>query len=120
MTSIIKCPDEVSGQSIELIKLNDHHVFPKKSGITLTNENSILNRTLIQESTNSETRKKKPSEYVDIMKQKLGSEEKVKDVLKTHLVEEKAFDAMKSDNYDDFLKARAETMNNEMTTRIKA
>jgi len=111
--------DFYNGQSIELIKLNDHHVFPKKSGIALTNENSILNRTLIQESTNSEIRKKKPSEYIEIMKQKLGSEEKVKDVLKTHLIEEKAFDAMKNNNYSEFLIARAETINNEMIGRIK-
>jgi hypothetical protein len=112
--------DFYNGQSIELIKLNDHHVFPKKSGIALTNENSILNRTLIQESTNSEIRKKKPSEYIEIMKQKLGSEERVKDVLKTHLIQERAFDAMKSNNYNEFLTARAETINNEMTSRIKA
>jgi hypothetical protein len=110
--------DFYNGQSIELIKLNDHHIFPKKSGIPLTNENSILNRTLIQESTNSEIRKKKPSEYVEIMKQKLGSEEKVKEVLKTHLIGDKAFDAMKSNNYDEFLNARSEAVTIEMANRI--
>ncbi|WXG45085.1 MAG: DUF262 domain-containing protein [Promethearchaeati archaeon SRVP18_Atabeyarchaeia-1] len=113
--------DFYNGQSIELVKLNDHHLFPKKSGITLTKENSILNRTLIQESTNNSIiQNKKPSKYIDLMKQKLGSEEKVKIVLKTHLIEERAYDAMKNNNYDEFLKAREETIGNEMASRIKS
>jgi len=107
-------------QSIELIKLNDHHVFPKKSGIKLTNENSILNRTLIQESTNKEILKKKPSENIEEMKKNLRTEDKVKEVLRTRLIDEKSFVAMKNNDYEEFLKTRGEFIVAEMLNRIKA
>ena len=110
--------DFFTGQSIELVKLNDHHVFPKKSGIKLKHENSILNRTLIQESTNKTIRKKKPSQYIKEMEEKLGGEDKVIEVLKTHLINEKAFSAMKKDDYQEFLTARREAIIAEMKTRI--
>ena len=111
--------DFFSGQSIELIRLNDHHIFPKKSGIKLTNENSILNRTLIQDTTNRQILKEKPSEYLRDMEEKLGTEEKVKAVLETHLADERCFKAMMSDNYDEFLTAREELMVKEMKSRIE-
>ncbi|MGQ9759663.1 MAG: hypothetical protein ACUVQ5_03710 [Candidatus Methanomethylicaceae archaeon] len=94
-------------------------MYSQKSGIKLTNENSILNRTLIQESTNREILKKKPSEYIEEMKNKLGNEDKVK-VLRTHLIDEKGFAAMENDNYEEFLKARGEFIVAEMLNRVKA
>jgi len=111
--------DFFTGQSIELVKLNDHHIFPKKSGIEFTNENSILNRTLIQDTTNRIILKKKPSEYLRDMEEKVGTEEKVKAVLETHLIDERCFKAMMTDNYDDFLTARGGLMVEEMTSKIK-
>lgn len=112
--------DFFSGQSIELIGLNDHHIFPKKSGIKLANENSILNRTLIQDTTNKTILKKKPSQYLGDMNAKLGTEEKTKAVLETHLIDEKCFKAMINDNYDEFLTTREELIVKEMKSRIEA
>ena len=111
--------DFYTGQSIELCKLNDHHVFPKKSGITLTNENSILNRTLIQESTNNDIRKKKPSEYIATARQELGSEEKLKEVMKTHFIDETSLQALKNDDYAGYLKAREAAILQEISSKIK-
>ena len=111
--------DFFSGQSIELFRLNDHHIFPKKSGIKLANENSILNRTLIQDTTNRLILKKKPSEYLRNMEMNLRAEEEVKAVLKTHLIDEESFKAMMSDDYDEFLSAREKLIGEEMKSRIK-
>lgn len=111
--------DFFTGQFIELFILNDHHIFPKKSGIRLTNENSILNRTLIWDNTNRIILKKKPSEYLRDMEDKLGAEEKVKAVLETHFSDERCFKAMMNDDYDGFLTAREQAIVKEMKSRIE-
>lgn len=112
--------DFFTGQSIELIKLNDHHIFPKKSGIKLTNENCILNRTLISDDTNKRIYKKKPSEYLREMQNVLKSWDRINDTFKTHLIDENALKAMQNDNYEEFIKHREETIKKEMKKRIKA
>lgn len=111
--------DFYTGQSIELCKLNDHHIFPKKSGIKLTNENSILNRTLIQDLTNNDIRKKKPSEYVEIARQQLGSEERLQEVMKTHFIDAPSLQALRNDDYAGFLKAREAAILREISDKIK-
>ncbi|MGB9614776.1 MAG: GmrSD restriction endonuclease domain-containing protein [Fervidobacterium sp.] len=110
--------DFLTGQSIELARLNDHHVFPRQSGIKLTNENSILNRTLIQETTNKYIHKKKPSQYIKEMEEKLGGEGRVREILKSHLISDEAFSSMKTDNYEEFLKTREKEIITEMKARI--
>jgi len=117
--------DFFTGQSIELITLNDHHIFPKKCGLKLTNENCILNKTLISEATNKSIYKNKPSEYLRKMKNRLGSWDKVKDVLKTHLIDEEAFTALRADDYKEFIRLREELIkednekkNKNMTLKI--
>ncbi len=110
--------DFFSGQSIELVRLNDHHIFPKKSGIKLIHENSILNRTLIQDETNKKIWKKKPSQYLAEMEEKLGSWDKIKTILETHLIDEKCLEAMMSDNYEEFIKARERVILEEMKRKI--
>lgn len=114
-----RAKDFFSGQFIDLIKLDDHHVFPKNSGIKLTNENSILNRTLIQDTTNKKISKKKPSEYLRVMKENLRTEEEVKAILETHLIGERGFKAMMNNYYDDFLNAREELIVKELKSRIE-
>ena len=111
--------DFFTGQSIELAKLNDHHIFPKKCGIKLTNENSILNRTLIDDATNKRIYKSKPSKYLKEMSKVLGGWDKVKGVLKTHLIDEDTLKAMQNDDYEGFIKQREKIIKEEMIKRIK-
>jgi len=110
--------DFFSGQSIELMKLNDHHIFPRKSGIKLTNENCILNRTLISDESNKVILNKKPSEYLDEARGKIGDDYRVKAVLATHLIDEKAFSAMKENSYDAFLAAREDLIKTKMKEKV--
>lgn len=61
--------DWTKGESIQLQKLQDHHIFPqaylKKHGLTRSIDvNSIVNRTLIGDETNSKIRAKAPAEYI--------------------------------------------------------
>ncbi|MCD6417264.1 hypothetical protein J7M00_00580 [bacterium] len=111
--------DFFTGQSIELIKLNDHHIFPKKSGIKLTNENCILNRTLISDATNKRIYRKKPSEYLKEMQNIFDDWDRISDILKTHIIDGNALKCMQNDNYEEFTKYREETIKREMKKRIK-
>ncbi|MCK4949520.1 MAG: DUF262 domain-containing protein, partial [Thermoplasmata archaeon] len=111
--------DFFTGQSIELIILNDHHIFPKKSGIKLNDENSILNRTLILDKTNKRILKNKPSIYVTDMIRQLGNERKAKAVLGTHLISSKCLESMRKDDYKGFIDTRKKLMVKEMLARIE-
>ncbi|MBZ0275776.1 MAG: DUF262 domain-containing protein [Anaerolineae bacterium] len=59
------------GESIQLQKLQDHHIFPKnylrKHGLPTRSSkvNSIANRTLISDETNNTIKDKAPASYVD-------------------------------------------------------
>lgn len=74
---------------------------------------------MISDATNKRIGKNKPSDYLEKMKQVLESEEKVEDVLETHLINKEAFEAMKDNNYEKFLEAREKFIKNEMKNRIK-
>lgn len=102
--------DFFTGDSVEHHKLEDHHIFPKKhlkeKDIESDKRNTVLNRTLIKKKTNQSIKGKSPSDYIEDMENALGSEEKVKEVLKSHLITEEAFYAMKMNDYEKFLRER--------------
>jgi len=95
-------------------KINDHHIFPKRLK-KIPNDNrklfdkckdSIVNRTLLLDSTNQKISNKKPSVYIDTMVKIWGSEEEVKRELKKHFINGKAFKYLINDNFDDFIVER--------------
>ncbi len=94
--------------------INDHHIFPvsvkgidqTKSKTFKESKDSILNRTLLFDETNIKISNKRPSEYIAELKLKYGSEEILLDILKTHLINEKAFQYLLEDNFDDFINER--------------
>lgn len=56
-------------ESIQLQELHDHHIFPqaylRRGGITRSSEiNSVLNRTLISDETNTKILDKSPADYI--------------------------------------------------------
>lgn len=91
--------------------INDHHIFPNKAegldpGKNKTfNETKdfVVNKTLLLDETNIKIKNKKPSQYVKDMIEKHGSENKVKEIFKNHLITAKAYEYMKEDNFDDFI-----------------
>ena len=111
--------DFLSGNKISLEKIEDHHIFPIKSGLKLVNENSILNRTLIGRKTNQKIHRKKPSIYLREMKKQQNSWDKVRENLSLHLINEEAFQAMKNDDYQKFLRERERTIKEEMKKKIQ-
>lgn len=91
--------------------INDHHIFPKKvSGLDSEKSKTfneakdfIVNKTLLLDETNIKIRNKKPSQYIKDMIKKRGSENKVKELFKRHLITEKAYEYMKEDDFDNFI-----------------
>lgn len=91
--------------------INDHHIFPKKvkrldPGKNKTfNETKdfIVNKTLLLDETNIKIKNKKPSQYIKDMIKKHGSENKVKEIFKNHLITEKVYEYMKEDDFDNFI-----------------
>lgn len=95
-------------------KINDHHIFPKKvEGIppdkmrTFSNyRDSIVNRTLIFDETNSKIERKQPSEYIQHMISRHGDESSVKELFQNHLISEQAYEYLKEDEFDNFVDQR--------------
>jgi len=109
-----------TGQKVPLSNYEDDHLFPSSKFKDHPKVNPILNRTLIDKDTNSLKIKgaKKPSEYLPLFAKELGGEEILKEILKTHLISEKGYSAMKNDNIDEFLKARQESILEAARTKI--
>lgn len=115
----LKSPkDFYTGQSVELSTLNDHHIFPKKSGLALEDENSILNRTLISEVTNKSILNKKPSSYLDEMKSRLRNDRMITETLDSHLISSDAQQYLSGDNYTEFIITRENSIKSELKALI--
>ncbi|MCG3126048.1 MAG: hypothetical protein CHACPFDD_00876 [Phycisphaerae bacterium] len=90
--------DWMLGENLQLQKLHDHHVFPKKylrdHGITKKPEvNSIVNRTLISNKTNGKIKDKAPAEY--LANDKIVSPLQGDAVLLPHFLDEESRRAMR-------------------------
>ncbi|MFB6199484.1 MAG: DUF262 domain-containing protein [Candidatus Nanohaloarchaea archaeon] len=99
-------------------KIDDHHIFPSKiEGMSLPEEekNSIANRTLILDETNKKIQNKRPSKYLDkIRNQHVEGEEEIQELMKSHLVNRKALEHLENDNFQEFTKERGRTLKNEI------
>ncbi len=105
-------------------KIHDHHIFPKNvrklddsTSKEFKNTNdSILNRTLLFDETNEKIRNKKPSEY---LKEITLDEEELIELMDTHFISKKAYEFLKSDNYDDFISEREKTIKSKLLEILK-
>lgn len=95
-------------------KINDHHIFPnkvkhmdpEKSSTFSAYKDSILNRTLLLDETNQKISNKKPSIYLDDMINIHTTEDNVKQLLKKHFINKKAYLYLKNNDFDNFIKER--------------
>ena len=113
--------DFFTGQSIQLHELDDHHIFPKaffgKEDTSAAKRNSILNRTLISRDTNQRViGAKRPSVYLADMEGELGKDT-VRKIMATHFIDDAGIEAMRNDDFRQFLAARERTIRAEVVTR---
>jgi hypothetical protein len=106
--------------------INDHHIFPSKvKGLELSKsktfsrvKDTIVNRTLLLDETNKRISNQKPSEYLVDMVKKHGSEVKVKRTLAEHLINDAAYEAMRQDNFDDFVVEREKAIKEHLISTL--
>ena len=90
-----------------------HHIFPKafleKTGVPKAGWDLVANLTYLLSSTNKSIRDLAPSQYLQKM-QDNAPVKSVEALLRRHLINSKAVQAMKNDDYSDFRTARAATV----------
>jgi len=111
--------DFINGQAANLMECEDDHIFPK-SEFRNKQVNSILNRTLISANSNRVKGNKKPSEYLPLFLQGHGNEEgRLLQTLQSHLISREAYEAMKSDDFDRFIRCRRQAFLQELQKRLR-
>jgi hypothetical protein len=99
-------------QYLENAKQDQDHVFPKSMRQNVDQSrfiNSVLNMTWMSTVTNRRIKKaKKPSIYIEkfISENYNGDEKQFIEILKSHMINEKAYESMQKDNFKDFLVER--------------
>jgi hypothetical protein len=116
--------DFITSQPPEYHTLNDHHIFPKNQikNIELDKKNdinSILNRTLISESSNLKGYLKKlPKEYLKKIEKDIGKDQLLKN-LETHFMNEECYNCMLNNDFKGFIKERAKLIEEKIKEKIK-
>jgi len=109
-----------TSQTLENARNNDKdHLFPKSFKFGFGSNkfiNSILNMSWMSEDTNRKIKRfKKPSIYVkEFIKEKYQNEEEFKTLLKTHLINERSYDYLLSDDFEKFVVEREKTIINKL------
>ena len=103
--------DFVTDEPPEYSKLDDHHIFPKsreKDYEGNVSINSILNRTLLDRTTNRNyIRDKRPADYLGkIIADQSISESTLRKRLESHLISREAYDCLIRDDFNGFVEAR--------------
>lgn len=108
-------------------KINDHHIFPKqvkglekeKSKTFGEVKDSIVNRTLLLDATNKRIKDKRPSEYIRELTDIHGNEQKVQSIFQQHLINERAFQRMKEDDFDSFIIEREKAIKQHLISKLE-
>jgi hypothetical protein len=104
-----------TSQTLENARGNDKdHIFPKSFNFGFGSNkhiHSILNMTWMSESTNRKIKRcKKPSSYVEeFIKSKYNNDKnKFYEIIKSHFINQKAFDYLIEDKFEEFISERNE------------
>ena len=106
--SLNDCRDLLTGQTLAITDCQIDHIFPtSRFGKVADN---IFNLTLLDKSTNQKKKDKLPADFIEECLQSHGNDiNKLMETLKTHFISEKAYEAIKANNLDAFIQARADS-----------
>ena len=105
----------ISGDLIVEIHIDDHHIFPnsylkkRESQITARLRDSVLNRTLIDRTTNQRISDRAPSDYMAEIRNTLG-DEKFSTLLSSHFIPGDPSSPIWSDDFEAFLAQRQDAL----------
>lgn len=98
--------DLLTGQEVKLSECHVDHLFPSSK---YRGADCIFNLTLLDKSTNQKKKDKLPSEFIRECLESHGNDEaKLMSTFESHFISQKAIEAMKANNLDDFIQARAD------------
>lgn len=99
-------------------KIEDHHVFPKgwfkEHKMDETYRDCVLNRTLIDRTTNARLGKRPPSDYLQEIAGHLENQT-LKEMLESHLLPSNLSSPLMKDGFDDFLLWRQDAIANQIS-----
>jgi len=101
-------------------KVDDHHIFPqgflaeREGGVDPITRDCVLNRTLIDQSTDVRIGKSAPSAYLADIEAEVGPDT-LRAILASHLLPSEAQSSLRSDRFEDFLDERAELILEELS-----
>lgn len=112
--------DFLTGQQANLNTCQDDHIFPQKVYRGTYPVDVVLNRTLISKETNNRKRDKTPSEFLnECLAGHNGDEARLLETLRTHFITEDAYEALKQDNFDAFVKHREDALRKAVQAAIQ-
>ena len=93
-------------------KLHQDHIFPKSIFKYENDVDSILNKTWLHKNTNIKKSAKLPREYMleTLQKKYDDNESGFLEILKSHLIDEDAFEHIKNNYFEEFISKREELM----------
>jgi hypothetical protein len=119
LTAFLRCDvalDFLTGEPIPRSlpsnpKIENHHIFPqqwcKQQGIPSSRYNSIINRTPLTAQTNNWLGGVAPSEYLTYLEGHGMSEQRIEEILRSHLIEPAT---LYNDDFDAFFEARTQAI----------
>lgn len=101
------CKDLLTGQEVKLSECQIDHIFP--SSRFKRSANNIFNLTLLDRNTNQKKKDKPPADFIIECLESHGNDHsKLMKTLESHFISVKALDAIKANNLDEFIQARAD------------
>jgi hypothetical protein len=97
--------------SLNALNSTDEHIFPKKFfNSDPRKADVVLNRTLSAPETNKFLKRwQKPSDFFKRLEEEKGVT-RLKEILRSHFIEEEALEALKRDDFDKFTEARLKSI----------
>lgn len=112
--------DFVTGQPANLNDCHDDHIFPKALYQDKYPVDTVLNRSLISRDTNIRKSDTKPSEFLQLcLAGHDYNEGQLLKTLETHFITRSAYEALKRDDFEAFITARAEAISQAVQECLK-
>jgi len=109
--------DFLTGQQANLNTCQDDHIFPRGVYNETYPVDVVLNRTLISRETNNKKRDKHPSEFLEeCLSGHNHDEARLLDTLRTHFITRDAYEALKLNDFEAFVKYREEALKKAIQT----
>lgn len=112
------CKDLLTGQDVKITECHIDHLFPSSK---FPKANNIFNLTILDKNTNQRKKDKLPSEFIaECLESHGDNQQKFIKTLQSHFISEKALEAIKRNNIDDFIQARSDFFISTLRERIAA